>query len=91
MPSEIKQLLDRIEQEHLAARRGLYGLASVARHDFITARQKNIDACHARLPELIGGKATAIVAEVLENADLLYEAEAYRSGLQELHNQEGRV
>ena len=83
MPSEIKQLLERIEAEHLAARRGLYGLASVARHEFITVRQNNIDACHTRLREIIGEKATEIVAEVLECADLLYEVEAYRLGLQE--------
>ena len=37
MASELKELLDRIEAECIAAQQGLQGLASgVARHDFIT-------------------------------------------------------
>lgn len=81
MPSEIKQLLDRIEQEHLAARRGLSGLASVARHDFINAKYQAIDQCHNRLRELVGPDATKFVAEVIEAADLLCDCQQARENL----------
>lgn len=75
MASEVKQLLERIEAEQLSMRRGLTGLASVARHDFITARQNNIDQAHSRLLELCGPSATTFVHTIIEQADLLYEAE----------------
>lgn len=78
MASEIKQLLVRIEEEQLAMRRGLTGLASVARHDFITARQQNIDQAHTRLLELCGPQATSFVQTTIEQADLLYGAEQAR-------------
>lgn len=78
MPSEIKQLLTRIEEEQLAMRRGLTGLASVARHDFITARQQNIDQAHSRLLELCGPQATKFVQTTIDQADILYNVEQAR-------------
>lgn len=83
MPSEIRQLLEQIEAEHLAARRGLSGLASVARHDFINARYQAIDQCHNRLQELVGTGATKLVAEIIEAADLLYDCQQERERLRE--------
>ena len=76
MPSEIKRLLEQIEEEHLACRRGLTGLASgTARHEFINKKQQQIDLHHGRLIELIGPTATERVAEILESADLLFDCE----------------
>ena len=37
---------------------GMYGLASTARHAFISARYKAIDKAHDRLTELIGHEET---------------------------------
>ncbi|MGH2478308.1 MAG: hypothetical protein ACRDHW_01430 [Ktedonobacteraceae bacterium] len=75
MASEMRQLLQRIEDEHLACRRGLTGLASVARHDFIQAKQERIDQCHSRLLELVGDGATQFVADIIDAADLLYDCD----------------
>lgn len=86
MPSEIKRLLEQIEQEHLACRRGLIGLAEgTARHEFINARQQKIDQCHTRLLELTGETATECVAEILEAADLLFDCEQARLHMQKQH------
>ncbi len=79
MSSEIKHLLAQIEAEHLACRRGLSGLSSgTARHEFINKRQQQIDAHHSRLLELIGDSATQRVAEMIECADLLFDAQQAR-------------
>lgn len=83
MPSEIKRLLETIENERLATRRGLTGLASVARHAFITARQTTIDQAHARLIELCGEKATDFVEDTIQNADLLYDCQQLKEQLRE--------
>lgn len=81
MPGEIKQLLEQIEQEQLAARRGLAGVASVARHAFISARMHTIDQAHQRLLEICGPTATEIVCMALENADLLHDCQVARAAL----------
>ena len=78
MPSEITRLLNQIDQEQQAMRLGLTGLASVARHDFIQAKQARIDACHSRLIELIGEKATELVDGVLESINYLYDCREAR-------------
>lgn len=88
MPSEIKQLLQTIEDEHLAARRGLTGLASVARHDFIQSKQERIDACHNRLLELVGPRATEFVVDIIDSADLLYDCQQARLQMQEQYRKE---
>lgn len=86
MPSEIRQLLQQIEEEHLACRRGLSGLAEgTARHEFINARQQKIDQHHTQLLALIGETATERVAEILEAADLLFDCEQARLHMQKQH------
>lgn len=75
MPSEIAQILQKIEMEQQAMRQGLTGLASVARHDFIQAKQARIDEHHARLIEVIGEKATELVDGVLESIYFLYDCQ----------------
>lgn len=89
MASEVKQLLERIEAEQLSMRRGLTGLASVARHDFITARQQNIDQAHSRLLELCGPCATTFVHMIIDQADLLFDAEQTCAALRQGAQQEG--
>lgn len=84
MPSEIKQLLVRIEDEQLAMRRGLVvELSSVARHDMIDHHQRNIDQAHLRLIELVGPQASQFVATTIELADLCYAAEQARKHIRE--------
>ena len=56
-------------------RQGLTGLASVARHDFIQAKQARIDTYHARLIEVIGEKATELVDGVLESINFFYDCQ----------------
>lgn len=84
MPSEIKRLLETIEQEELAALRGMSGLASVARHDFIQARQTAMDAAYTRLRELIGEDvANDLTLTRVNCAHLLYEKERWIAQLQQ--------
>ena len=78
MPSEIKQLLERIEEEQLAAYRGLTSYAVVSRHDFINTRQKNIDTSYKRLSVLVGEEvATSLTVELCNCAYLLYQKEQW--------------
>lgn len=84
MPSEIKQLLVRIEEGQLAMRRGLVeGLSSAACHDMIDHYQRNIDQAHLRLIELVGPQASQFVATTIELADLYYGAERARKHIRE--------
>ncbi|HEU5383711.1 MAG TPA: hypothetical protein VFV38_50565 [Ktedonobacteraceae bacterium] len=61
--SEIAHLLDQIELEYLAARRGLTGLAETTRHAFITARMERMGKLHENLQEIIGEDATRLLYE----------------------------
>ena len=72
--SEVARLREQIAQEYLAATRGLSGLATgISRHDFIQVRMENMACCHQRLSILLGStqEATKLVAETLEQADVL--------------------
>lgn len=53
---------------HTASVWALTGLASgTAQHTFITARFRNMDACHKRLSELVGEEqATDVLCEVFD-------------------------
>ncbi|MDQ2906110.1 MAG: hypothetical protein ABI456_13630 [Ktedonobacteraceae bacterium] len=63
--SEVAQIRKQIEAEYIAAQRGLEGLATVARHEYITARMENMDRCHQQLVRLLGEEqAIQIVAQV---------------------------
>ncbi|MDQ2906292.1 MAG: hypothetical protein ABI456_21825 [Ktedonobacteraceae bacterium] len=63
--SDVAQLRNQIEAEYIAARRGLEGLAAVARHEYISARMENMDRYHRQLVGLVGEeRAIQIVAQV---------------------------
>lgn len=64
--SEVRRLLQRIEQEYQAAQAALNGYAVTARHDFITARLENMGRARDRLQQLVGDKATRLMAECIE-------------------------
>ncbi len=58
--SEVARLLQQIDQECEAARRGLSGLAlGTARHDFITARLSHMVACQEQLATHMGEEEAA--------------------------------
>lgn len=64
--SEVARLRELIAEECEANWQALHGVASgMARHGFIRARLKNMDACHTRLREMVGEEeALAILWEV---------------------------
>ena len=64
--SEVARILQQIEEEYVAARRGLTGLAECARHAFITARMENIGRLHERLQVLVGDQAMPLLCARLE-------------------------
>ena len=68
MTSEIKDLVTRIDNDAIAMYRGLSGLASTARHDFIASKYASIDQSRIRLVELIGNEeeANTLVAKLLD-------------------------
>ena len=65
--SDVARLLNQIEQEYQASKRGLEGLASgTARHDFIQKRAENIEQCHEQLTDLIGPEeAISLIANTI--------------------------
>jgi hypothetical protein len=65
--SEVARLLNQIEQEYQASKRGLEGLASgTARHDFINQKTENIGKHHERLVELVGSEqAITLIATTI--------------------------
>lgn len=65
--SEVAQLLDQIEQEYLAAQRGLTGFAEGARHTAITARMERIGQLHQDLQAVVGDNAMRLLAERLDS------------------------
>ncbi len=64
--SEVAQLLNQIENEYLAAQRGLIGFAESAMHAAITARMENMGRLHEDLHTLVGDDAIRLIAEHLE-------------------------
>ena len=66
--SEVARLRLQIEEEYLAAQRGLSGLAyGTSRHQFITQRMENMEKCRQKLVTLLGPEeAMKVVAETLE-------------------------
>ena len=64
--SEVARILQQIDLEYQAARRGLTGLAECARHAFITARMENIGRLHAQLQGLVGEQAMPLLYARLE-------------------------
>jgi hypothetical protein len=64
--SEVAQLRQRITEEYVAMKHGLSGLASgTAKHAFIDARMKRVDAYYDQLTQYVGAKeATQAVCEL---------------------------
>lgn len=53
--SDVARLLQQIEAEYEAAKRGLTGLSlGTARHDFINARMEQVAVCHEQLSAHVG-------------------------------------
>lgn len=65
--SEVARILVQIQTEYEAGQRGLCGLAyGTAQHDFINARMERLGELHNELQDLIGEKATALMAQTLD-------------------------
>src|SRR5437899_9429459 len=64
--SEVARLLARIEDEYIAAKRGMTGFAESATHAAITAQMENIGRLYENLHAIIGDEAIKLVAERLE-------------------------
>lgn len=65
--SEIAQIRERIEQEVMAARRAMYGYATVSRHEIISHHFEMLGACLTELTGQVGEQAAiATIIEVLE-------------------------
>ncbi len=63
--SEIARLREQLRLEYESAKRGLTGLGAVARHDFITKRQQNIEGCFSQLTKHMSTEqAITILIEV---------------------------
>jgi hypothetical protein len=70
--SEVARLLQQIEMEYEAAKRGLEGYAIVSKHEFITARYNQAGVYQNELAKVIGEKQASILAydlyvEIFEN------------------------
>ena len=68
--SEIRRLMDTIDQEYQSAFLGLSGLnLGTAQHEFITARMERIGAAAEELKQLVGeNEAARIVVEQMSKA-----------------------
>ena len=65
--SEVARLRKLIDEEQQAAQQGLYGLAHVSKHEFITARMERIGQIQEELEKIIGVEETArILVEQFE-------------------------
>lgn len=67
MASELRELLQKIEQEHKAMQLGLTGLASVARHEFARRKYAAIDQEFVKVVDLVGtDKACDLVLDIFD-------------------------
>lgn len=64
--SEVRRLLQQIEQEYQSAQAALTGYAITAQHEFITARLENLSRAHNHLQQLVGADATRLMIECIE-------------------------
>jgi hypothetical protein len=74
--SEVARLLQRIEAEYEATKRGLEGYAITARHEFITTRMERMAAHHVALINLVGESEAARI--LIENDQKLAQREEER-------------
>ncbi len=69
MNSDLQRLIQQIDEEYAAARRGLNGLSATARHEFIRARYRKADMYYEELVRAVGEeKAISILYERQELA-----------------------
>lgn len=70
--SEVARLRERLEAEHRACLWALRALNSgTAQHQFITARFRRMDACCARLGELVGEEeATTTLCKIFDGEQM---------------------
>lgn len=67
MASELRMLLQRIEEESKAMQRGLVGLASVARHEFIQKKWSVMDKTFVEIVDIVGtNKACELILQCYE-------------------------
>lgn len=64
--SEVAHILQQIEMEYIAARRGLTDFAQSANHAAITARMEQMGMLHQDLQAIVGNDAIRLIAECLE-------------------------
>lgn len=64
--SEVARLLDQIETEYIASRRGLTGLAATARHAVIAARMEDLGRLYSHLQAMVGEQAIKLIVDRLE-------------------------
>jgi len=60
--SEVARILAQIASEYESATNGLTGIATVARHAFITTRMENMDKLRVELEKCVGDKAIGLIA-----------------------------
>lgn len=66
-PSDVARLLDLINTEYDAARRGLSGTAlGVSQHQFITAKMERMELLHQELRSHVGEQAMVLIAQTLD-------------------------
>lgn len=80
MPSEIEQLIQRIDAETLAMCRGLSGLSETAKHTFISHKYAAIGAATEQLADLIGDDAYTLANGIVDAAMVLATAEQAMKG-----------
>ena len=82
MPSEIKCLLDAIEQAYLTMCRETENISdTVARNACIMTHTRRIATYRTRLIEIIGDSAVQRVSEIIESAAMLHKAELVRRNM----------
>ncbi|GLV59809.1 hypothetical protein KDH_66330 [Dictyobacter sp. S3.2.2.5] len=65
--SDVARLLARIQDEYVAATRGLSGIAAgTAQHQFISAKMERIEQLHQELRTHVGDHAIALIAHSLD-------------------------
>ena len=68
-PSDVVRLLELIDAEYTAARRGLSGTAAgVSQHQFITSKMERMELLHQELRTHVGEQAMMLIAQTIDAA-----------------------
>ena len=82
--SDVRSLRESIEETYLAAKRGLSGVAMVARHDFIQKKMEVIDGSFRELAQLAGElTASELIITTFELAEAKYALEQEKAALEQ--------